>query len=90
MAEPKPVRRAEGTAPRQRAGSRRGAARISARAAVSECGPDCCCTRVLSRSIGCRSTAESTPEPRPAAKWKAVCAGGFGRRRRAGCFVVSK
>jgi hypothetical protein len=71
MAEPKPVRRAEGTAPRQSAGIRRGAARMSAMAAERECAPDCW-TRVLRRSIGWRRTAESTPEPRPAAKWKAV------------------
>ena len=41
MAEPKPVRRAEGTAPRQRAGMRCGAARMSAIAALRECVPDC-------------------------------------------------
>jgi hypothetical protein len=41
MAEPKPVRRAEGTAPRQRAGMRCGAARMSAMAALRECVPDC-------------------------------------------------
>ena len=70
MADPKPVRKAEGTAPRQRAGRICGAARISAKAALrewDEAGPDCC-TRVLSRSMGWRRTAERTPEPRPAAK----------------------
>jgi len=70
MAEPKPVRRADGTAPRQSAGMSCGAARISAMAALSECEPDCC-TRVLRRSMGWRRTAERTPDPRPAAKWKA-------------------
>lgn len=70
MADPKPVRRADGTAPRQRAGSRCGAARMSAMAALSECEPDCW-TRVLRRSMGWRRTAERTPDPRPAPKWKA-------------------
>ena len=72
MAEPKPVRRADGTAPRQRAGMRLGAERISARAALREWDPRDCWTRVFRRSIGWRSTAERTPDPRPAAKWKAV------------------
>lgn len=44
--------------------------RMSAMAVVREWWPDCW-TRVLRRSIGCRRTAEQTPEPRPAAKWKA-------------------
>lgn len=68
MAEPKPVRRAEGTVPRQNADSTFGDAAMSRTADAIECEPDCC-TRVLSRSIGCRSTAPNTPAPRPAAKW---------------------
>jgi hypothetical protein len=67
IAEPKPVRRADGTAPRQSAGMMCGAARMSAMAALSECDPDCW-TRVLRRSMGWRRTAERTPDPRPAAK----------------------
>jgi hypothetical protein len=31
-----------------------------------------CCTRVLTRSAGCRRTAERTPELRPAKKWTAA------------------
>jgi hypothetical protein len=31
-----------------------------------------CCTRVFRRSAGWRRKALKTPEPRPAAKWKAV------------------
>ena len=72
MAEPKPVRRAEGKVPRQREGRRPcGEERRSAIAARRECLPDCW-TRVLRRSIGWRRMAERTPEPRPATKWKAV------------------
>lgn len=71
MALPKPVRRAEGVAPRHSAGRTRGALRISRRAARREWLPDCC-TRVLRRSMGWRRTAESVPDPRPAMKWNAV------------------
>lgn len=71
MALPKPVRRAEGVAPRHSAGSIRGESRISRSAARREWFPDCW-TRVLRRSMGCRRTAESVPDPRPATKWNAV------------------
>jgi len=72
IAEPKPVRRADGRAPRQRAGIMLGEERMSAIATRREFAPPArCWTRVFNRSKGCRSTAESTPEPRPATKWKA-------------------
>lgn len=74
MALPKPVRRADGVAPRHSAGRPRGEARISWSAMRSEWWPDCW-TRVLSRSIGWRSTAERVPEPRPAMKWNAIWKG---------------
>lgn len=70
MALPKPVRSAEGVAPRHSAGIKDGEARISRRAIRREWWPDCC-TRVLRRSIGWRRTAERVPEPRPATKWYA-------------------
>lgn len=70
MALPKPVRRAEGVAPRHSAGKIRGASRISRIATRREWCPDCW-TRVLRRSMGCSRTAERVPDPRPAAKWYA-------------------
>lgn len=71
MALPKPVRSADGVAPRHSAGTKEGEARISRKAIRREWWPDCC-TRVLRRSIGCSKTAERVPEPRPATKWYAV------------------
>lgn len=71
MALPKPVRSAEGVAPRHRAGSMRGDSRIWRIARRREWWPDCW-TRVLRRSMGCRRTAERVPDPRPATKWNAV------------------
>ena len=68
-AEPKPVRRAEGTVPRHRDVIGCGPERMLRRTGSSEEERDCW-TRVLRRSAGWRRTAEETPEPRPARKWK--------------------
>ena len=70
MADPKPVRRAEGRVPRQKERIDLDCD-ISRKVARREVDPDCW-TRVLRRSAGWRRTAESTPDPRPATKWKAV------------------
>lgn len=70
-AEPKPVRSAEGAVPRQNPRIAFGPAKISRKEALREVEPDCC-TRVLSKSAGWRRTADRTPEPNPAVKWKAV------------------
>jgi hypothetical protein len=70
MAEPKPVRREEGTVPRQNDRMRFGDLEISRMVASRDVWPDCC-RRVLRRSAGWRRTAERTPDPRPAAKWNA-------------------
>jgi hypothetical protein len=70
MAEPKPVLRAEGNVPRQKDRIELGELEISRMVASNEEWPDCC-TRVLRRSAGCRSTAERMPDPRPARKWNA-------------------
>lgn len=70
MADPKPVRRVEGAAPRQNDRMRLGELEISRKAATRDVWPDCC-TRVLRRSAGCRSAAVRTPDPRPATKWNA-------------------
>ena len=70
IADPNPVRRAEGSVPRQKEKMEFEDFEISRIEASSELCPDCC-TRVLRRSAGWRSTAESTPDPRPAMKWKA-------------------
>jgi hypothetical protein len=70
MAEPKPVRRADGNVPRQKEKMEVEDFEISRIEASNELCPDCW-TRVLRRSAGWRSTAESTPDPRPAIKWKA-------------------
>lgn len=67
-AEPKPVRSADGTVPRQRLDTGLGPARIERKVAPRDAAPDCC-TRVLRRSAGWRRTAEEIPEPRPATKW---------------------
>lgn len=71
MADPKPVRRAEGSVPRQKAVIEFGDFDISRIVTSSEVCPDCC-RRVLRRSAGWRRTAERTPEPKPAAKWNAA------------------
>lgn len=70
-AEPRPVRRAEGAVPRQRPRKEEGPDTMVAMVWRSEAWPDCC-TRVLRRSAGCSSTADSRPELKPAVKWKAV------------------
>lgn len=70
-AEPKPVRRAEGSVPRQNEDRAREPVHISRIEALTEVLPDCW-TRVLSKSAGWRRTAESIPDPRPATKWNAV------------------
>jgi len=70
MADPKPVRRVEGAAPRQNDRMRLGELEISRNAATKDVWPDCC-TRVLRRSAGCRSAAVKTPDPKPAMKWNA-------------------
>lgn len=62
-----PVRKAEGTVPRQRNCTGLGVRKISWNIAGSELLADCW-SRVLSRSAGCKSTAEKTPEVRPAKK----------------------
>lgn len=71
MAEPKPVRSAEGSVPRQKERMEGEEWEISRMVVRRELEPDCC-TRVLRRSAGCRRTAERRPEPRPATKWNAV------------------
>lgn len=71
MADPRPVRRAEGTVPRQKERIELGEFEISRIVDSNELEPDCC-TRVLSRSTGWRRIAERTPDPRPAIKWNAV------------------
>lgn len=70
MAEPNPVRRVEGAAPRQNDRIGLGEFEISRMAASKDVLPDCC-TRVLRRSAGCKRAAERTPDPRPAIKWNA-------------------
>lgn len=71
-AEPKPVRRAEGSVPRHNermgCGEERMFLRVGRR--VAPC-PDCW-TRVLRRSAGWRRMDEVRPEQSPAAKWKTV------------------
>jgi hypothetical protein len=68
-AEPKPVRSAEGTVPRHSELMGCGPERMERRTGRREVLRDCC-TRVLRRSAGCKRTAEDTPLPRPARKWK--------------------
>jgi hypothetical protein len=67
MAEPKPVRRAEGSVPRQKERNPVEDLEISRMVVRRELCPDCW-TRVLRRSAGWRRTAERTPDPRPAMK----------------------
>lgn len=66
-AEPKPVRRAEGRVPRHSEVIGCGELRMERRTGRREEERDCW-TRVLSRSAGCRRTAEETPEVKPARK----------------------
>lgn len=68
-AEPKPVRIAEGVVPRHRFAIGFGEASIERRMGKSEDDRDCC-TRVLSRSAGCRRIDVVSPEASPATKWK--------------------
>ena len=70
MADPNPVRRAEGRVPRQKDWIALGAWAISRIVMRREREPDCW-TRVLRRSAGWSITAESRPELSPAAKWNA-------------------
>jgi hypothetical protein len=70
-ADPTPVRSAEGNVPRHNCLNGFGPLAISRTVPVKEFERDCC-TRVLRRSAGWSSTAERMPDPRPAAKWKAV------------------
>jgi hypothetical protein len=70
-ADPKPVRRAEGSVPRHSPrigfGEETIAFKVGRRAAPWDCW-----TRVLRRSAGWRRMEEVRPEQRPAAKWKCV------------------
>ena len=68
-ADPNPVRSAEGTVPRHKEVMGWGDARMVRRTGRSAEERDCW-TRVFRRSAGWRSTAEETPEARPARKWK--------------------
>jgi len=71
MAEPKPVRRAEGRVPRQKAEMELGEEEMARMVERSVVERDCW-TRVLRRSAGWRRMAEKMPEERPARKWDAV------------------
>lgn len=71
MAEPRPVRRADGAVPRQKERMEFDDLEISRIVDSKELEPDCW-TRVLRRSAGCSRTAERTPEPSPATKWNAA------------------
>lgn len=68
IAEPHPVRSVEGSVPRQNCRMGLGPLAmeriVPRRVEVRDC-----CTRVLRRSAGCKSTAERMPELRPAKKW---------------------
>lgn len=70
IADPKPVRRAEGRVPRQKDKIEVEELEISRMVVSSELCPDCC-TRVFRRSAGWSRTAERTPDPSPATKWNA-------------------
>lgn len=76
VAEPTPVRRAEGRVPRQR--ERMGVGEwmmermVVMRVAVAEPVGGACWMRVLRRSAGWRRTAERTPEAPPERKWDLV------------------
>ncbi len=70
-ADPKPVRITDGSVPRHSCVSALfGPLTMSPKVCIRDMEPDCCWTRVLSRSAGWRSKAEKTPVPRPAAKWR--------------------
>lgn len=71
MAEPKPVRRADGAVPRQNERIEFDEFEISRMVERRDVAPDCC-TRVLRRSAGWRRTAERMPDPKPATKWNAM------------------
>src|SRR2546429_8706527 len=66
-AEPKPVRMADGVAPRQRPARGFGEASMERTTAESEDDRDCC-TRVLSKSAGCKRIEGQSPEVSPATK----------------------
>jgi hypothetical protein len=68
-AEPRPVRMVDGNVPRQSWRIGLGPSRIPLKACRREVDWFCC-TRVLSRSAGCKRKALATPDPRPATKWK--------------------
>lgn len=67
IAEPNPVRSAEGRVPRQKESTEEEDREISRMVVRRELWPDCW-TRVFRRSAGWRRTAESKPDPSPAAK----------------------
>lgn len=71
IADPKPVRRAEGAVPRQKDRIELEDFDISRKVSRRDLEPDCC-TRVLRRSAGWRRTAERMPDPKPATKWNAA------------------
>lgn len=70
-ADPKPVRRAEGSVPRHNPRIGFGEEMIAFKVGRMAAPWDCW-TRVLSRSAGWRRMEEVRPEQRPAAKWKGV------------------
>ena len=70
-AEPKPVRMTEGVTPRHSERTGRGPLRMFRKAWVRVETWDCC-TRVFSKSAGCRRKALAAPDPRPATRWKAA------------------
>jgi hypothetical protein len=67
MAEPHPVRRVLGRVPLQNCWMGLGPLAMDRMVASSVLDRDCC-TRVLTRSAGCKRTAERTPELSPAKK----------------------
>jgi hypothetical protein len=67
MADPHPVRSVLGSVPRQNCRMGLGPLAMDRMVPTSVLERDCC-TRVLSRSAGWRSTAERTPELSPAKK----------------------
>lgn len=70
-ADPKPVRRAEGSVPRHNPRIGFGEEMIAFKVGRRDAPWDCW-TRVLRRSAGWRRMEEVRPEQRPAAKWKDV------------------
>jgi hypothetical protein len=67
IAEPHPVRIVDGSVPRQNWPMGLGPLAMVRMVPSSVLERDCC-TRVLRRSAGCRRTAETTPELKPAKK----------------------